>query len=809
MEPLSRRTFMKLVTATAGAAGLSAAAPSATVQAKEGGGVMLPAPDAPNKGTSAFFAKDATYPAIEPVRPPAGAPNVLIVLIDDMGFGASSAFGGPIHMPTLQRLADDGLRYSRFHNCALCSPTRQALLTGRNCHSVEMGVITELATSVPGYTSIRPNTAATIAEVLRLNGYSTAAYGKMHQTPAWEVSPSGPFDRWPTGEGFEDFYGFVAAETNQWAPTLVRGTTPVEPPDDPDYHVTPDLVDHAIAWVQSQQALTPDKPFFIYLSFGATHAPHHAPPEWIEKYRGKFDQGWDKVREETLARQKELGVVPPDTQLTARNEGIPAWDDLSADQQRIAARLMETYAGFAEHTDYHAGRLIDALETMGALDNTLLIFIAGDNGASAEGSKYGTHNELLTLNGVGDIGELMLAHFDDIGTPRTYNHYPIGWAHAMDCPYQWTKQIASHWGGTRTGMAIRWPAGFQAKGEVRHQFHHVIDIVPTILECAGLPEPDVVNGVTQKPIEGVSMAYTFDDPAAPDRRTTQYFEMFGNRGIYHNGWSAVTRHSNLFGPLSQDWSEDVWELYDGSTDWSQAHDLAAEMPEKLAELQQIFLIEAAKYNVFPLDDRRVERFNADFAGRPDLMGHRTSLTLYPGMVHLMENAVLNVKNKSYSVTAELEIPESGAEGVILAQGGRFAGWSLYANAGVLKFAYNWLGSEMTTISAAEPLPAGPVTVKYDFTYDGGEPGAGGMGTLFVNDVQAGQGRIDKTVGYVFSADEGMDVGCDLASPVTEDYPERNNAFTGVIHWVRIDIGDDDLSHLLDQERLFDIAMAAQ
>ncbi|MDI9547207.1 MAG: arylsulfatase, partial [Chloroflexota bacterium] len=739
----------------------------------------------------------------------AGAPNVLIVLIDDMGFGAASAFGGPIHMPTLQRLADDGLRYSRFHNCALCSPTRQALLTGRNCHSVEMGVITELATSVPGYTSIRPNTAATIAEVLRLNGYSTAAFGKMHQTPAWEVSPSGPFDRWPTGEGFEDFYGFVAAETNQWAPTLVRGTTPVEPPDDPDYHVTPDLVDHAIAWVQSQQALTPDKPFFIYLSFGATHAPHHAPPEWIEKYRGKFDQGWDKVREETLARQKELGVVPPDTQLTARNEGIPAWDDLSADQQRIAARLMETYAGFAEHTDYHAGRLIDALETMGALDNTLLIFIAGDNGASAEGSKYGTHNELLTLNGVGDIGELMLAHFDDIGTPRTYNHYPIGWAHAMDCPYQWTKQIASHWGGTRTGMAIRWPAGFQAKGEVRHQFHHVIDIVPTILECAGLPEPDVVNGVTQKPIEGVSMAYTFDDPAAPDRRTTQYFEMFGNRGIYHNGWSAVTRHSNLFGQISQDWSEDVWELYDGSTDWSQAHDLAAEMPEKLAELQQIFLIEAAKYNVFPLDDRRVERFNADFAGRPDLMGHRTSLTLYPGMVHLMENAVLNVKNKSYSVTAELEIPESGAEGVILAQGGRFAGWSLYANAGVLKFAYNWLGSEMTTISAAEPLPAGPVTVKYDFTYDGGEPGAGGMGTLFVNDVQAGQGRIDKTVGYVFSADEGMDVGCDLASPVTEDYPERNNAFTGVIHWVRIDIGDDDLSHLLDQERLFDIAMAAQ
>lgn len=809
MEPLSRRTFMKLVTATAGAAGLSAAAPSATVQAKEGGGVMLPALDAPNKGTSAFFAKDATYPAIEPVRPPAGAPNVLIVLIDDMGFGASSAFGGPIHMPTLERLADDGLRYTRFHNCALCSPTRQALLTGRNCHSVEMGAITEMASSVPGYTSVRPNTAATIAEVLRLNGYNTAAYGKMHQTPVWEVSTSGPFDHWPTGEGFEDFYGWVAAETNQWAPTLVQGTTPVEPPDDPDYHVTPDLVDHAIAWVQSQQALTPDKPFFMYLSFGATHAPHHVPPEWIEKYRGKFDQGWDALREETIARQKELGVVPPDTQLTARSEGIKAWDELSADEKHLATRLMETYAGFAEHTDHHAGRLIDALENMGVLDNTLVIYIAGDNGASAEGTQSGTFNEMITLNGLGVPIEEQLAHIDDIGTPNSYNHYPIGWAHAMDCPYQWTKQIASHWGGTRTGMAMRWPAGFQATGEVRHQFHHVIDIVPTILECAGLPEPDVVNGVTQKPIEGVSMAYTFDDPAAPERRTTQYFEMFGNRGIYHNGWSAVTRHSNLFGPVSQDWSEDVWELYDGSTDWSQAHDLAAEMPEKLAELQQLFLIEAAKYNVFPLDDRRVERLNPEIAGRPDLMGRRTSLTLYPGMIHLMENAVLNVKNKSYSVTAELEIPEGGAEGVIVAQGGRFGGWSLYVKDGKLTYCYNWLGRERYTIAAAESLPAGPVTVRYDFAYDGGEPGAGGTGTLFVNDVQAGQGHIENTVAYSFSLDEGMEVGCDLASPVTDDYPERNNAFTGAIHWVRIDIGQDSADHMLDPERLFDIAMAAQ
>ncbi len=809
MESLSRRTFMKLVTATAGAAGLNAAAPSALVHAKEGGGVMLPEPDMPQKGTAALFAKDAAYPPITPLRPPAGAPNVVIILIDDMGFGATSAFGGPIHMPALERVANQGLRYTRFHTCALCSPTRQALLTGRNCHSVEMGVITEQATSVPGYTTVRPNTAATIAEVLRLNGYSTAAYGKMHQTPVWEVSPSGPFDHWPTGEGFEDFYGWVAAETNQWAPTLVQGTTPVEPPDDPDYHVTPDLVDHAIAWMQSQHALTPDKPFFIYLSFGATHAPHHVPPEWIEKYRGKFDQGWDALREETLARQKELGVVPPDTQLTARSEGMKAWDELSADEQRLAVRLMETYAGFAEHTDFHAGRLIDQMENLGVLDNTLVIYLAGDNGASPEGTSSGTFNEMVTLNGIDASIEEQLTHIDDIGTPRAYNHYPVGWAHAMDCPYQWTKQIASHWGGTRNGLAIRWPQGLQAQGEVRNQFHHVIDIVPTILEAAGLPEPDMVNGVTQKPIEGVSMLYTFDDAAAPDRRTTQYFEMFGNRGIYHNGWSAVTRHSNLFGAGSQDWSEDVWELYDGNADWSQAHDLAADMPEKVAELQQLFSIEAAKYNVFPLDDRRLERLNPEIAGRPDLMGGRTSLTLYPGMVHLMENAVLNVKNKSHTLTAELEIPEGGAEGVIIAQAGRFGGWSLYVKDGKLAYCHNWVGKERYTIVAPEPLPAGSVTVEYDFAYDGGEPGAGGTGTLFADSAQLAQGRIDHTVPYTFSLDEGMDVGCDLASPVTDDYPERDNAFTGTIHWVRIDIGQDSADHLLDPERLFDIAMAAQ
>jgi arylsulfatase A-like enzyme len=806
---LSRRTFVKMCAAATGAAGFGVR--RARPAAAQGGGVSLPKPDRPAQGASALHAKDASFPKIEPLRPPAGAPNVVIILVDDMGFGASSAFGGPCHMPTLERVAAEGIKYSRFHTTALCSPTRQALLTGRNHHSVEMGAITEQATSVPGYTSVRPNSAATIAEVLRMNGYSTAAFGKMHQTPVWEVSPSGPFDRWPTGEGFERFYGFVGAETNQWQPTLVDGTTPVEPPDDPDYHFTPDMIDHAIRWVRSQQALTPDKPFFMYVSFGATHAPHHAPQEWIEKYRGKFDQGWDALREATLARQKELGIAPPETELAPRPAEVKPWDELSDDEKTVGIRLMETYAGFAEHTDYHAGLLVDALEEMGVLDNTLLIYMAGDNGASAEGTLTGTTNEMITLNGVvgAETLDFKLEHLDDIGTPLAYNHVPVGWAHALCCPFQWTKQIASHWGGTRNGMAMRWPAAIQARGEVRSQFHHVIDIVPTILECAGLPAPDTVNGITQKPLEGVSMVYSFEDAAAPERHGTQYFEMYGNRGLYHDGWSAVTLHSIPFHQQPIPWEDEVWELYDGSTDWSQAHNLAAENPEKLAELQQLFLVEAAKYNVFPLDDRKIERLNPELAGRPDLMGSRTSLTVFPGMVHLMENAVLNVKNRSHTVSAAVEIPEGGAEGVIIAQGGRFGGWSLYAKENKLTYCHNWVGLEHYIVTAEEPLPAGPATVRFEFAFDGGAPGAGGTATLFVNDAQVGQGRIDNTVGYTFSLDEGMDVGMDLASPVSEEYASGDNAFTGKIDFVQIDISGEDISHLLDPEVLAAIAMSRQ
>lgn len=805
---ISRRNFVKGCAVATGALALSSQVQAAPP--RPGGRQILPMPDIPEAAPVARYGKEVTYQQAKPLRPPEGAPNVVIILIDDMGFGASSAFGGPINMPAMESVAADGLKYTRFHTTALCSPSRQALLTGRNHHSVGMGNITECASTAPGYNSIRPNSAATIQETLRLNGYSTAAFGKMHQTPVWEVSRSGPFDRWPTGEGFEYFYGFVGAETNQWAPTLYEGTQAVEPPADPDYHLTPDLVKHATEWVQAEHALTPDKPFFVYLSFGATHAPHHVPPEWSDKYKGKFDQGWDKVREETLARQKKLGVVPEDCQLTTRSREIPAWADLDDDAKKVATRLMEVYAGFAEHTDYYAGQFLDALEKMGVLDNTLVFYIAGDNGASAEGLEPGSFNEMITLNYLpSPAAEDLLARYDDFGTVRAYNHYPVGWAHAMDCPYQWTKQVASHWGGTRNGMAVRWPKGFKAKGEVRNQFHHVIDIAPTILEAAGLPEPVQVHGVTQKPIEGVSMAYTFDDPKAAERHVTQYFEMFGNRGIYHQGWSAVTIHAIPFRKEPASWEQDVWELYDGSTDWSQAVNVADKHPEKLAELKELFLIEAGKYNVFPLDDRRTQLTNAEVAGRPDLLGGRTSMTFYPGMTQLMENTVPNVKNKSHTVTADIEVPEEGVNGVIVAQGGRFGGWSLYLKDGVLKYSHNYIGLELYPVVATEPLAAGRVTVQYKFTYDGGDPGAGGTGELYVGKKKVGEAHIEKTVPYTFSLDETLDIGCDLATPVTDDYPMGDNGFNGKIHSVIVDIGKNPVAYYEPPENIYNRLMANQ
>jgi arylsulfatase A-like enzyme len=779
---------------------------------------VLPIPDRPYAGPVFEDARDpeATFPPIEPLRPPAGSPNVLIVLLDDVGFGASSAFGGPCHMPTAERLAANGLKYNRFHTTALCSPTRQALLTGRNHHAVGMGGITEIATSAPGYNSIRPNTCAPLAETLKLNGYSTAQFGKCHEVPVWETSPLGPFDAWPTGSGFEHFYGFIGGETNQWAPAIYQDTVPVEPDRTAEegYHFTEDMTDHAIDWVRQQKALMPDKPFFVYFAPGATHAPHHVPKEWIDRYKGKFDQGWDALREESLARQKELGVVPEDAELTARPAEIPAWDETPDDMKLVLSRQMEVYAAFLEHTDHHVGRLIDALEDLDILGDTLVYYIIGDNGASAEGTPNGCFNELVVLNGAFGVEsvEFMTERIDDFGSPKAYNHYAVGWAHAMDTPYQWTKQIASHWGGTRNGTVVHWPRGIEAKGEIRSQFHHVIDVAATVLDLAGLPEPTSVNGVQQVPLHGVSMAYSFGDPQAAERRETQYFEMFCNRGIYHEGWTAVTRHSIpwVMGetpPLD----EDRWELY-APDDWTQAHDLAEQQPEKLLELKRLFMSEAAKYNVLPLDDRRAERFNADLAGRPQLVKGNTQL-LFGGMRRLSENSIVVLKNKSHAVTADIVVPDGKgpAHGVMIAQGGAFGGWSLYAHEGKPAYCYNHFGLALYKVYGEEAISPGEHQVRVEFAYDGGGLGKGGTATLYLDGGKVGEGRVDATVPMVFSADETTDLGSDSATPVTDDLAPGETEFSGRVRWVQIDLGEDaeDVDHVVSPEERYRIAMARQ
>ncbi|MGH2973915.1 MAG: arylsulfatase [Solirubrobacterales bacterium] len=778
---------------------------------------VLPIPDREHIGPVTYDAKDpdTSFPPIEPLRPPKGAPNVLIILLDDVGFGASSAFGGPCSTPVAERLATNGLKYSRFHTTALCAPTRQAMLTGRNHHSVGMGAIPELATSAPGYSSVRPNTAAPLAQTLTLNGYSTAQFGKCHEVPVWETSPMGPFDSWPSmGGGFEHFYGFLGGETNQYAPAIYSGTTPVEPDRTPEegYHFTEDITDRAIAWVREQKALMPDNPFFMYFAPGATHAPHHVPAEWSAKYKGKFDQGWDKLREEILARQRKLGVVPDDAELTARPKEIPAWEEMPDELKPVLARQMEIYAGFMEHTDHHVGRLIDAVEDLEALDDTLVYYIVGDNGASAEGTINGSFNELLMMNGAAflETPEFMSSRIDDFGTPAAYNHYAVGWAHAMDTPYQWTKQVASHWGGTRNGTITHWPNGIKAKGEVRTQFHHVIDLAPTILEVAGIPEPLSVNGVQQMPFQGASMAYSFDDPAAAERRETQYFEMFVNRGIYHKGWTAVTRHSTPWVMAEMPaYDDDVWELY-APDDWSQTKDLSKENPEKLHVLQRLFLIEAVRYGVLPLDDRRVERFDPDLAGRPTLIKGNSQL-LFGGMGRLTENTVLNIKNKSHAVTAEIEVPDEGAQGVIIAQGGAFGGWSLYAKNGRPVYCYNLAGLNRVKVAGDKPISPGGHQVRMEFSYDGGGLAKGGNVVLFVDREKVGEGRLEATQPMLFSTDETTDVGTDGATPVSDDYGPKDCEFTGKVEWVQIDLDEaaENNDHLITAEDRWRIAMARQ
>jgi arylsulfatase len=710
------------------------------------------------------------------------------------------------------------LKYNRFHTTALCSPTRQALLTGRNHHTVGMGGITEIATSAPGYNSILPNTCSPIARTLKLNGYSTAQFGKCHEVPVWQTSPMGPFDAWPTGGGgFEYFYGFIGGETNQYYPAIYEGTTPIEPEKTPEqgYHFTQDMTDKAIKWVSQQKALMADKPFFIYFAPGATHAPHHVPPEWIDKYKGQFDQGWDVVREQTFARQKQLGVIPQDCQLTDRHAQIPAWDSMAPELKPILSRQMEVYAAFLEHTDHHIGRLIDSLEDLEILDNTLIYVIIGDNGASAEGSLQGCFNEIAPLTGFADLEtvEFLAERLDQLGGPEAYNHYAVGWAHAMNTPYQWTKQVASHWGGTRNGLIVHWPKGIQARGEVRSQFHHVIDVAPTLLEVAGLPEPTFVNGVQQRPIEGVSMAYSLNQANAPERRQTQYFEMAGNRGIYHKGWTAVTRHRTPWetGMVKLPaFDDDVWELYDTTTDWTQSRDLAREYPDKLHDLQRLWLIEAVKYNVLPLDDRFAERANPELAGRPQLITG-TRQILFGGMGRLSESSIVNFKNKSHAITAEVVVPESGAEGVIVAQGGMTGGWSLYTKAGKPKYCYNFYGVNHYTIEGTMAIPAGTHQVRMEFAYDGGGLAKGGTVALYVDGQKAGEGRVDRTQPLVFSADETCDVGFEAGSPVTYDYPTEGGKFSGDVNWVQIDVGEDaeDLDHLISPEERFRVAMALQ
>ena len=777
---------------------------------------VLPIPERPYTGLIKYDAKDpeVKFPPIEPLRPPASAPNVLIILLDDVGFGASSAFGGPCNTPVAERLAANGLKYTRFHTTALCAPTRAAMLTGRNHHTVGMGVITELATSAPGYNSLRPDTCAPLAETLKLNGYSTAQFGKCHEVPVWESSPMGPFNHWPAGgNGFEYFYGFQAGETSQYYPALYEGTIPIEPPKTPEegYTLNEDLADHVINYVRQQKALMPDKPFFVYFAPGATHAPHHVPKEWADKYKGKFDQGWDILREEIYAREKALGVIPPDAELTARPAEIPAWDEMDPTIKPVLVRQMEVYAGFLEQSDYHIGRVIDAIQDLGILDDTLIYYIIGDNGASAEGTVHGTFNEMMSLNGAGALEtvEFMAARIDQFGTPAAYNHYAVGWAHAMDTPYQWTKQVASHWGGTRNGTIVHWPNGIKAKGEVRTQFHHVIDVAPTVLEAANLLEPLFVHGIQQKPYEGVSMVYSFDDAKAADRHETQYFEMFVNRGIYHKGWTAVTRHSTpwVFQAQLAAFDDDVWELY-APTDWSQAHNLAVENPQMLKELQRQFLIEATKYNVLPLDDRRVERFNPDLAGRPTLIKGKSQM-LFSGMGRLTENVVLNLKNRSHAVTAEVVLPQAAANGVIVAQGGEFGGWSLYAKDGMLKYCYNLFGLKHFFTESTTALTAGKHQLRMEFAYAGGGLAKGGSATLFVDGQRVGEGQVAATVPMIFSGDETLDVGNETGSTVSPEYAAGTSKFNGTINWIQLDQGADDFDHMITPEERLRVAMTRQ
>ena len=737
---------------------------------------------------------NAVMPEPWEVRAPEGAPNVVIILLDDIGFGAPSPFGGPVNMPTLQHLADNGLRYNRFHTIALCAPTRGALKSGRNHHRVNMGSIPEIATGFAGNTTVIPDTAAPIAEVLRQNGYNTGAFGKWHETPGRETTAAGPQTRWPTRQGFEKFYGFLGAEENMYEPSLHDGVTVIDFPDKPDYHLLEDMTDQAISWVRQQQGMRPDKPFFVYYSSAGSHAPHQVAPEWIEKYEGQFDQGWDVIRAQTLKDQIARGVVPEGTELAPKPASVPDWNDLSDDEKTVYARQAEVFAAFSEYSDYEAGRLLKAIDDLGALDNTIVVYISGDNGTSPEGDQTGHWNWGHFLNGIPETTEEQLAHLDDWGSPNTYAHMSVGWAIAFDAPFAFTKQVAGDFGGTRNGTVVHWPAGIKAKGEVREQFTHVIDVVPTILEVTGIPEPTVVDGIPQIPIQGTSMVYSFDNKSAPERHTTQYFEIVGNRGLYQNGWlaRATVKLPWEKAKMNSVAADDGWELYNTFEDFSLTDNLAAQYPERLEAMKATFMEEAIANQVLPLDDRLLERLLPSVAGRPTMMGNRTQLDLYPGAWDLVEDAILSVKNVSSSVSASVSIDENTqADGVIIAQGSRFGGWSFYIEDGYPAYTYNNLG-ELVTFKSIEPLAAGDSEVRFEIDYDGGGAGKGATTALRVNGERVAGGRLEKTVPARFSIDEGTDIGMDRGSPVIQRQlnDRRFSPFNGTINKVRLEIYPD-------------------
>jgi arylsulfatase len=784
---------LKLITAALGL--VLGAAAALTAEAQE----VLPRPEQPFKGHIGRTVKDSTKDFPRESTAPKGAPNVLLILTDDVGFGASSTFGGPVPTPTMDRLAKNGLRYTQFHTIALCSPSRSALLSGRNHHTNATGVIMEAGTGFPGYNTLMPRSCGTFAEVLKQNGYNTAWYGKNHNVPDWQTSQAGPFDLWPTGLGFEYFYGFIGGGTNQWSPAIFENIKPIEPPHDAkDYFFDKDMADHCIDRIRLLHAVAPSKPWLAYYAPGTSHAPHHAPKEWIAKFKGKFDQGWDKQREETLARQKELGVVPQDTKLTPRSAGIGAWDDLDADHKKVYAHMMEVYAASLSYCDAQMARVLDAIEETGDLDNTLVIYIQGDNGASAEGGQQGLLNEMSFYNATPEDFKDVLARMDELGGPTTSNHYPIGWAHAMNTPFQWAKQVASHFGGTRNGLVISWPAKIKDKGGVRTQFHHIIDIAPTILEAAGVGAPSVLNGVPQKPIEGVSMVYSFDDVKAPSRHRTQYFEMFANRAIYNDGWVAAT--TPPLAPWAVGKTIDVddyqWELYGISKDFSQANNLAASEPKKLRELQELFWIEAAKYNVLPLDNSKIERL--DGANRPSLTRGRSLFTYYPGMTRIPAGSAPDIKNKSFKIAAEVNIPDSGAQGVLVTQGGRFNGWALYLLEGKPVFHYNLIGKYRASIAGKDKLAPGKHVIVVDFKYNGPGLGKGGPVALTVDGKPAADGKLERTVPLLFSADETLDIGEDTGTPASEDYHVPFK-FTGELKKVMIELSDNKLTPSEEEE----------